>query len=148
MLEKYFVKPQTVDRVRACWIGAEIERYVEWLCGREYAARTVWHRVPILVEFGEFARARGANALEDLPVHVDAFVARWAARQQRAHRRGDHDRVGREVRGPIEQMLRLAVPGFNGRGRPHRRAPFLDVAPGFFEYLASERGLRPVSIRA
>ena len=148
MLEKYFVKPQTVDRVRACWIGAEIERYVEWLCGREYAARTVWHRVPILVEFGEFARARGANVLEDLPVHVDAFVARWAARQQRAHRRGDHDRVGREVRGPIEQMLRLAVPGFNGRGRPHRRAPFLDVAPGFFEYLATERGLRPVSIRA
>ena len=39
MLEKYFVKPQTVDRVRACWIGAEIERYVEWLCAREYAAR-------------------------------------------------------------------------------------------------------------
>ena len=29
MLDKYFVKPQTVDRVRACWIGAEIERYVE-----------------------------------------------------------------------------------------------------------------------
>ena len=148
MLEKYFVKPQTVDRVRGCWIGAEIERYVEWLCGRQYAARTVWHRVPILVEFGEFARARGANALGDLPVHVDAFVARWAARQQRAHCRGDHDRVGREVRGPIEQMLRLVVPGFEGRGRPHRRAPFLDVAPGFFEYLASERGLRPVSIGA
>ena len=148
MLEKYFVKPQTVDRVRACWIGAEIERYVEWLCGREYAARTVWHRVPILVEFGEFARVHGANVLEDLPVHVDGFVARWAARQQRAHRRGEHDRVGREVRGPIEQMLCVAVPGFNGSGRPHRRAPFLDVAPGFFEYLATERGLRPVSIRA
>ena len=31
MLEKYFVRPQTVDRVRASWIGAEIERYVEWL---------------------------------------------------------------------------------------------------------------------
>ena len=61
MLEKYFVKPETVDRVRACWIGAEIERYVEWLCEREYANRTVWHRVPTLVEFGEFARARGAN---------------------------------------------------------------------------------------
>jgi len=27
MLETYFVKPQTVDRIRACWIGAEIERY-------------------------------------------------------------------------------------------------------------------------
>lgn len=148
MLEKYFVKPQTVDRVRACWIGAEIERYVEWLCEREYAARTVWHRVPILVEFGEFARARGAEALKDLPVHVDGFVARWAARQQRAHRRGDCDRVGREVRGPVEQMLRVAVPGFAGGGRPHRRTPFADAAPGFFDYLATERGLRPASIVA
>ena len=89
MLEKYFVKPETVDRVRACWIGAEIERYVEWLCEREYANRTVWHRVPMLVEFGEFARVRGVNTLEDLPVHLDAFVAQWAARQQRAHLRGD-----------------------------------------------------------
>ncbi len=31
MLETYFVKPQTVDRIRACWIGAEIERYAGWL---------------------------------------------------------------------------------------------------------------------
>ena len=65
-----------------------------------------------------------------------------------AHPRGDLERVGREVRGPIEQLLRLVVPGFDGRGRPHRRAPFTDVAPGFFEYLATERGLRPVSIDA
>jgi integrase/recombinase XerD len=148
MLEKYFVKPETVDRVRACCIGAEIERYVEWLCEREYANRTVWHRVPMLVEFGEFARVRGANTLEDLPIHLDAFVAQWAVRQQRAHLRGDFERVGREVRGPLEQMLRLAVPGFTGRGRPHRRAPFGEVAPGFFEYLVTERGLRPVSILA
>jgi uncharacterized protein (DUF2342 family) len=107
MLEKYFVKPQTVDRVRACWIGAEIERYVEWLCAREYADRTVWPRVPVLVEFGEFARACGADTLADLPVHVDTFVAQWAAKQHRRHPRGDHERVGREVRGPIEQLLEL-----------------------------------------
>ena len=25
MLETYFVKPQTVDRFRGCWIGAEID---------------------------------------------------------------------------------------------------------------------------
>jgi integrase/recombinase XerD len=31
MLESYFVKPQTVDRVRGSWIGPEIERYVDWL---------------------------------------------------------------------------------------------------------------------
>jgi len=31
MLETYFVKPQTADRIRACWIGAEIECYADWL---------------------------------------------------------------------------------------------------------------------
>ena len=34
MLEKYLVslvRPETVDRVRASWIGADIERYVESL---------------------------------------------------------------------------------------------------------------------
>ena len=31
MLERYFVKPTTADRIRASWIGSEIEQYVEWL---------------------------------------------------------------------------------------------------------------------
>jgi hypothetical protein len=31
MLEQYFVKPETVDRVRASWLGEAIERYVAWL---------------------------------------------------------------------------------------------------------------------
>jgi integrase/recombinase XerD len=148
MLEKYFVKPQTVDRVRECWIGAEIERYVEWLYEREYAARTVWQRVPILVKFGEFARADGADTLEDLPIHVDAFVAWWAAQQHRRHARGDEHRVGREVRGPIEQLLELVVAGFDASGRPHRRVSFAEAVPGFFDHLADERGLRPASILA
>ena len=62
MLESYFVKPQTVDRIRACWIGAEIERYAGWLSEQGYSTRTVLRRVPALVAFGEFARHRGALA--------------------------------------------------------------------------------------
>lgn len=75
MLETYFVKPQTADRIRACWIGAEIERYVGWLSERSYSTRTVLRRVPALVAFGEFARLRGASVPADLPAHVDGFVA-------------------------------------------------------------------------
>jgi integrase/recombinase XerD len=30
MLERYFVKPATVDRVRASWIGGPIEQYIGW----------------------------------------------------------------------------------------------------------------------
>ena len=31
MLESYYVRPQAVDRIRASWIGSEIQRYVGWL---------------------------------------------------------------------------------------------------------------------
>lgn len=29
MLENYFVKPDTIDAIRASWIGGPIEQYVE-----------------------------------------------------------------------------------------------------------------------
>ena len=140
MLETYFVKPQTVDRIRACWIGAEIERYVGWLSERGYSTRTVLRRVPALVAFGEFARRRGASVPADLPAHVDGFVAMRVA----SFRRGRE--AAAEVRGAVEQMLAVVLPGFAGTGRPHRELPFARAVPGFFEYLAAERGLRPESI--
>jgi integrase/recombinase XerD len=143
MLEKYFVRPGTVDRVRASWIGLEIERYVVWLDGQGYSSRSVLRRVPLLVEFAEFGRARGAGVVGDLPVHVDAFVVE---RQRRTRRLDAHERFVEEIRGPVEQMLRLAIPGFVGRGRRSRPVPFADALPGFFGYLAGERGLRPASI--
>ena len=146
MLESYFVKPQTVDRVRASWIGPEIERYVGWLAEHGYAARCVRTRVPLLVAFGEFARARGARAVGELPGHVDAFVAERVAERRRPRCAGERT-VTREFRGPLEQLLRVVVPGFTGSGRPHRRRPFVDELPGFFEHLTSERGLRPPTIR-
>jgi site-specific recombinase XerD len=150
MLESYFVKPQTVDQVRASWIGAEVERYVEWLDERGYARSTVLSRVPLLVAFGEFAKARGAGAVEDLPEHVEPFVAECVASHRGVRLAGNVDsgrQIGREVRGPVEQLLRVVVPGFLGSGRRHRGDPFAGVLPGFFGYLASERGLRPVTIR-
>jgi integrase/recombinase XerD len=140
MLETYFVKPPTVDRIRACWIGAEIERYVSWLSEQGYSNRTVLRRVPVLVAFGEFARRRGTSVLAELPAHVDSFVAMRVA----AYRRGRG--AAAEVRGPVEQMLAVVLPGFAGTGRPHRELPFGRAVPGFFEYLADERGLRPESI--
>ena len=143
MLESYFVRPQTVDRIRESWIGPEIERYVVWLAGQRYSSRSVLRRVPLLVDFAEFGRARGAQVVGDLPVHVDAFVTE---RQRRTRRRDAHERFAEEVRGPVEQMLRLAIPGFVGRGRRSRPVPFADALPGFFGYLVGERGLRPASI--
>jgi len=46
MLERYFVNPQTVDRIQASRIGSEIEQYVDWLAEREYSTSSVQARVP------------------------------------------------------------------------------------------------------
>jgi integrase/recombinase XerD len=140
MLEIYFVKPQTAGRIRACWIGAEIERYAGWLAEQGYRTRTVRRHVQALVAFGEFSRLRGASALADLPAHVDDFVAMRVAACGRGRA------AATEVRGPVEQMLTVTLAGFERTGRTRCELPFARAVPGFFEYLAAERGLRPETV--
>jgi site-specific recombinase XerD len=147
MLDEYYVRPQAVDRIRASWIGSEIECYVVWLAEQSYSRGSVRCRVPVLFAFGEFAWADGARSVGDLPAHVDAFVAERVP-EHRAAQFGHvaaRQRV-KNVRGPIEQMLRLVVPGFTGIRRSLLEVPFTEELPGFFEYLRCERGLRPTSI--
>lgn len=54
--------------------------------------------------------------------------------------------MAKEVRSPVEQMLSVVLTGFEPTGRRHHLQPFADVAPGFFDYLTEERGLRPTSV--
>src|SRR2546429_9618360 len=74
MLERYFVRPVTVDHIRAGWLGPAIERYVSWLAERRAAARHVLQRVATLRHFAGVARGRGAESWPELPDHLDAFV--------------------------------------------------------------------------
>jgi integrase/recombinase XerD len=147
MLEEYFVKPQTVDRIRASWIGPQIEQYVTWLEEHGYSTRCILRKVPLVTAFGEFAAANGARQLADLPAHVPAFVTLRVS-QSRDARRAQRDTLVKENRGPVEQMLTIVVPGYQGTGRSHRPDPFGETVPGFFEYLVSERGLRPASVES
>jgi len=148
MLERYFVRPATVDRIRASWIGKPIEQYVTSLADNGYAARNVFRRVPVLVKFGDFARERGAKRFDELPAHVDAFVERWTKHHgTRCTTTVARKKVASEARNPVEQMLRLAVLDFCGRRRARwARLPFDGRAARFFDYLTEERGLRQASI--
>lgn len=149
MLENYYIRPVTVDRIRSSWIAAAIEQYVGWLAAQRYSQRTVLRRVPLLVTFGEFAKHHGATEVAHLPDHVEPFVRAWMAdhaRPKAAFR--TRKKIGQCVRNPIRQMLRLAIPGYVGLGRPHKPDnPFEAQAPRFFAYLAEEKGLRPRSIK-
>ena len=144
MLEEYFRKPSTVDRIRGSWMGAEIENYVVWLVENRYSVKSIWRRVPIVFEFGAFAGGRGASAISELPAHIEAFVAERVDRHD--VRTGSTRPMAKEVRGPVEQMLSVVLAGFEPAGRPHHAQPFADDVPGFFDYLVQERGLRPASV--
>lgn len=39
MLDHYFVRPRTVDRIRGLWLGPAIEQYVDWMWQRHAAGR-------------------------------------------------------------------------------------------------------------
>lgn len=148
MLQRYFIRPTTIDRIRACWIGDAIERYVTWLTEQNYAARNVFVRVPILVRFGEFTKVRGASNWNELPAHIEPFVNHWLQEHGQA-RLGEQQRrtAAHMVRNPIQQLFHLVIPGYQNKSRCHGLAdPFTDRAPGFFEFLRRERGLREATI--
>lgn len=140
MLNRYFIRPTTVDRIRASWIGDAIERYVAWLGEQNYAARNVFVRVPILMRFGDFARISGARRLDELPAHVDPFIEDWLKRRKLGHSGCEHRTTAQRVRNPIHQLLRLILPHYRGNS-PGVPDPFVDRVPGFFDFLRRERGL-------
>jgi len=145
MLERYYVRPVTVDRIRTSWIAPAIEQYVGWLAEQRYSSKTVSRRIPLLVAFGEFAKTRGATEFAQLADHLEPFVQTWVSGHARGKRSAQaRKKIAEVVRNAVRQMLRLAIPGYIGRGRPHRPAnPFEAQAPGFISHLTEEKGLQP-----
>lgn len=145
MLNRYFIRPTTVDRIHSSWIGESIEQYVVWLAEQNYAARNVFFRVPVLVRFGEFARKSGATKLDELPAQIEPFIADWLSHRKQGYSESDCWVAAREVRNPIHQLLRLILPQY-GCDIGGKADPFGDVVPGFFEFLRRERGLRETTL--
>ncbi|MBM4072948.1 MAG: hypothetical protein FJ271_29080 [Planctomycetes bacterium] len=84
-----------------------------------------------------------------LPRHIETFVTAWLAERAGSHHSAlARHKIAKDVRAPVEQMLSLVIKDFRGRGRPHKpRRPFVEAAPGFFDYLCEERGLRDNTVR-
>lgn len=148
MLERYFVRQETLARIRSSWMGPVIERYSAWLCERGYRVGTLPKRVSILRQFGTFAQRHGARDYEELPAHLESFLQFWLHQSHPRRESGPPpSQLARHTRVAIEQMLRVVVPGFVGRSRRHAIAePFSDRVRGFFTYLREERGLRDATL--
>jgi integrase/recombinase XerD len=152
MLERYYVRPDTVDRIRSSWISGAIDQYIDWLAKQEFSRETITRRIPLLVRFGEYAKAQGATAWADLPAQVEAFISYWLQFQGRPQNpklsQERNQKFAQELQNPILQMLRLIIPELVGPKRPTKpENPFHQWAPDFFTYLRKEKGLREETIR-
>jgi integrase/recombinase XerD len=146
MLEHYYVRPTTVDRIRSLWLGPAISRYAEWLTEQQVKRASVLFRLRTAIQFDRFVTARRVRSFEDLPRQIEPFVEEWRRTRGGKPCSPSHARwlaVG--PRSCLEQMLRLAVPGFVGTVR-RQPWPLCDLVPGFLGHLQEERGLRAVTI--
>ena len=124
MLEQYFVKVSTIDRICACWLAPQIERYVEWMHAEGYADRNVFNRVPLLCHFADFTRQHGITDLIGAASRVDDFVTYSAAQHALNWKSPVTRKKFLSVTGnPVRQMLRLALEGRVTVNRP--RQPYL-----------------------
>lgn len=145
MLEHHFRSLKAIDRVRAQWLGPQIERYVQSLDELHTSNATVRQHIRALGHFNDFVIARGVTKLEALPEHVDAFVEYWhAGHAGWCKNNQDRAAVTAQSRVPVERMLCLALPDYT---RPNNRPamPFANTVPGFLPFLNDEKGLRQES---
>ena len=148
MLEDYYLKPSTIDRIRESWLIDAIEKYVQSLVDKQYTVSSINRRIPLLVKFAEYAWAHGARTTQDLPTHVEPFVDRCVSSRQLRGKSKEARRVAYSaIRTPIKQCLRLVIAGYSGKSEKIVLQPFEQQAPGFFGYLREERGLAELSIK-
>lgn len=146
MLEQHYRSFKAVDRVRALWLGPQIERYVQSLDELHTSNATVRQHVRALSHFNDFAKSRGVTQLRELPDHVDGFVEQWKAGHG-AWCKNAQDRAAviAQCRIPVERMLCVVLPGYQ-RPISTLSPPFSIAAPGFFTFLVEEKGLRPSTL--
>jgi site-specific recombinase XerD len=143
MLEQHYRSFKAIDRVRALWLGPQIESYARFLDEQHTSNTTVRQHVRALTHFNNFVTARGVTQLEELTAHVDAFVEQWKV-DHGAWCKSAQDRaaVVSQSRIPVERMLCIALPDYK-RPTSKLSLPFSISAPGFFIFLVEEKGLRP-----
>lgn len=147
MLERHYRSFKRIDRIRALWLGPQIERYVQFLDEQHTSNSTVRQHIRALEHFNNFVLARGVTQLQELPDHVDAFVEHWKAGHdgwcKNAH---DVAVVVAQSSVPVERMLCFALPGYT-RQSNKLAMPFSVSVPGFFAYLTEEKGLSHTTVQ-
>ncbi len=147
MLERFFLKPRTIDRIMGSWLGKDIELYASTLFETGYSARSILRRVPILVQFADFTDTRRIHDLSLAESLIDSFVDHWLSSHCIGAQPGLRQRERSLARCTVRHFYSLIVWKSDYQKRKAPAAdPFVVEAPGFFSYLREERGLRPETL--
>ena len=148
MLEDYYVKPSTIDRVRSSWLAPQIESYLEWLQANRYSRLVVYRRLPLLFHFAEFAQEKGCRDIASCKAYIKEFVSQWleqhGAKAKTAVAVRKH---AIDAECGVRQMLQLVCKEPVTRNRQRRPFPLESAVPGFADYLHTERGFAESTIR-
>ena len=69
--------PLPIDYNKASWVGELIETCVSLMTEHGYENLNAYRRVLVLMRFAMVAEDRGTDRWDELPAHVDAFIAAW-----------------------------------------------------------------------
>lgn len=138
MLEDHFDEPAAALRLRACALGAHLDRHYSWLAEQGYSAPTIRQKLWVLSNLARWLTARHLD-VADLDEHrVDEFVD---ARQ----------RLGRSCRGfratARALIVQLRASGVVPSLEPaHEDTPLTALLTRYEDHLRRERGLADSTI--
>jgi integrase len=124
MLEDYYVKPSTIDRVRSSWMAPQIESYLEWLQAHGYSRLVAYRRLPLLFHFAEFAQKKGCRDIASCKAYLKEFVWQWLEQHRAKTKTAVAVRkhaIGADC--GVRQMLQLACKEPVTRNRSRRPFP-------------------------
>src|SRR5260370_29943531 len=111
MLEHYFTRPSTVDRLRSLWLGPSLSRYAEWLSDRQISRASALFKIQTLVLFDRFVTDRHVRTLGELPTQIEPFVKEWRRTRGRRPHTASYARPPRAgPRTAVEEVLGLVLP--------------------------------------
>lgn len=134
----------TLEALESSWIADSIKAYIDWLEAQRAAPTTITRRIPGLIQFGTFARERGAEHPSDLIEHREAFVTWLLAASPRERSVERQAAFKQELQVPLDQMLRVL--GHLAPASRPAEPTFSGLAAGFFDYLREERGLSSATV--
>jgi hypothetical protein len=147
MLNHFYAKPSTIDRIRNSWLGSQMDDYVGWMEANGYSSHAVFRRLPPLFCFAEFAQRRGCIDVTSALSLVDEFVSEWLVQHGADAKTSTSLRKHAiDIGNAIRQMLRLANGVLVRHNRHCRPFPLESEVPGFEKYLRSECGLMESTI--